>query len=127
MMTTSGSHLFLVPCGLYRQVLLYILEYNQTNCVWTVQFTYCQLCRVTFNIPHSLLAESYVGTGPIRKSIRYHAKGRFGIEKNRYAHYFLILREGPPPPKKKRLKEDCKHYKTLKIINAGPRRIPNSL
>jgi large subunit ribosomal protein L22 len=73
------------------------------------------------------VAESYVGRGPILKRIRYHAKGRFGTERNRYSHYFLILREGPPPKKKKREKESRKHYKTLRIINAGPRGIPNSL
>lgn len=72
-------------------------------------------------------AESYVGRGSITKHIRYHGRGRYGIERRRSAHYFLKLREGSPPPKKKRKKEDHKSFKTLKLINAGPRSIPNSL
>lgn len=73
------------------------------------------------------VAESYVGRGSITKHIRIHGRGRFGIEHRRSAHYFLKLREGLPPPKKKRKKEDHKSFKTLKLINAGPRSIPNSL
>ena len=72
-------------------------------------------------------AESYVGRASITKKIRIHGKGRYGVERRRTAHYFLKLREGLPPPKKKRKKEDHKSYKTLKLINAGPRSIPNSL
>ncbi|EDO37206.1 predicted protein, partial [Nematostella vectensis] len=40
------------------------------------------------------VAESYVGKGKYFKKLRYHARGRFGIEHVHYSHYFLVLREG---------------------------------
>ncbi len=50
-----------------------------------------------------------------------------GIMHKYYAHYFLVLKEGAPPPNKRRAKEDHKKYLTKKLIEAGPRTIPNSL
>lgn len=73
-----------------------------------------------------LAAESYVGKGHYLKRIRYHGKGMHGIMHKYYSHYFLKLAEGPPP-KKKKAREDHKSYKTKKLIEAGPRGIPNSL
>lgn len=73
------------------------------------------------------LAESYVGKGTYLRRIRYHGRGQFGTMHKYYSHYFLRLREGPPPPKKKRKKEDHKSFLTRKLIQAGPRSIPNSL
>ena len=76
---------------------------------------------------HTPTAESYVGKAQYLVRIRYHGKGMFGRMHKYYAHYFLKLREGPPPPKKKKRKEDLGRYKTKRLIEAGPRSIPNSL
>lgn len=76
---------------------------------------------------HIFAAESYVGKGQYLKRLRYHGRGMSGVMYKYYAHYFLKLCEGPPPPKKKRKIEDHKSRKTKKLIEEGPRGIPNSL
>ncbi|XP_064404741.1 large ribosomal subunit protein uL22m-like [Halichondria panicea] len=72
------------------------------------------------------VAESFVGKGQYKKSIRYHGKGMFGNSHKMYAHYFLTLREGRPPRKVRSL-DDHSKWKTKKLIQAGPRTIPNAL
>ncbi|XP_020910056.1 39S ribosomal protein L22, mitochondrial [Exaiptasia diaphana] len=71
------------------------------------------------------VAESYVGKGRYIKKIRYHARGRFGIEERKYSHYFLMLQEGPLLGKNKRRR--LKHMGELEEINRHPRNIKNSL
>ena len=83
--------------------------------------------QITSPLPPPPPAESYVGKGSYLKRIRYHGRGKFGIMHKYYAHYFVRLQQGPAPPKRKRKKEDHKSFLTRKLIQAGPRSIPNSL
>jgi len=71
-------------------------------------------------------AQSYVGKGMYLKRIRYHGRGMHGVMHKTYSHYFLILKQGRAV-RKKRTKEDCRHFKSKKFIEAGPRSIPNSI
>lgn len=82
---------------------------------------------LSLSSPYLPSAESYVGKGTYLKRIRYHGRGKHGIMHKYYAHYFLKLREGPAPPRKKKKKTDHKSFLTRKLIQAGPRSIPNSL
>ena len=70
-------------------------------------------------------AESFVGKGRYVKKIRIHARGRFGIEKKKYCHYFLVLKEGTG--KEKNVKRRLKHMNELEEIQRHPRHIVNSL
>ncbi|RDD39289.1 39S ribosomal protein L22, mitochondrial [Trichoplax sp. H2] len=48
--------------------------------------------------PNQLFVEeSTVGRGLILKGVRYHGKGRAGVQRTYYCHYFLKLKEGQPP------------------------------
>lgn len=71
------------------------------------------------------VAESFVGKGRYVKKIRIHARGRFGIEKKKYCHYFLVLKEGTG--KEKNVKRRLKHMNELEEIQRHPRHIVNSL
>ncbi|XP_044176168.1 39S ribosomal protein L22, mitochondrial-like isoform X2 [Acropora millepora] len=71
------------------------------------------------------IAESFVGKGRYVKKIRIHARGRFGIEKKKYCHYFLVLKEGTG--KEKNVKRRLKHMNELEEIQRHPRHIVNSL
>ena len=139
-MTSSEPQVVLFPwCSLYKKLLQYIVLYSQNNVSNRTKLQYsinicivsmcCKVKQIMMSIsPFSLsLAESYVGKGTYLRRIRYHGRGQFGTMHKYYSHYFLRLREGPPPPKKKRKKEDHKSFLTRKLIQAGPRSIPNSL
>jgi len=71
------------------------------------------------------IAESFVGKGRYVKKIRIHARGRFGIEKKKYCHYFLVLKEGTG--KEKNVKRRLKHMNELEEVQRHPRHIVNSL
>lgn len=66
-----------------------------------------------------------MGKGRYVKKIRIHARGRFGIEKKKYCHYFLVLKEGTG--KEKNVKRRLKHMNELEEIQRHPRHIVNSL
>lgn len=70
-------------------------------------------------------AESYVGKGRYLKRVRYHARGRFGIEHRKFCHFFLVVEEGPV--KEKNMKRRLKHMTELEEIKRHPRHIRNSL
>lgn len=44
-----------------------------------------------------VLAESFVGKGPVIKGMRRHARMRFGVVEYFHCHYFVRLEEGSPP------------------------------
>ena len=69
--------------------------------------------------------ESFVGRGVHHKTIKYHGRGRHGVMRRYYCHYFLVLKEGPPPDKVvvRKYRDLCE----LERARVWPKTIKNSL
>ena len=67
--------------------------------------------------------KSHVGRGAIVRSARFRAKGRTDLQRDRFTHYFLILKLGKPPDRTLKPRPTKSEY----WLDKPPERIPFSL
>ena len=67
--------------------------------------------------------KSHVGRGAILKSAKFRAKGRVDLQRDKFTHYFLILKLGKPPDRTL----EARPTKTEFWLNQPPERISFSL
>merc|ERR1712048_368050 len=72
------------------------------------------------------VARTWVGRGNMLKKIDYKGRGRFGIMRLRYSHYFVELREGVPETVP-RIKRKWSKMTELERVRRCPKTIKNSL
>ena len=75
------------------------------------------------------VSQSYVGrAGHVKRAVK-RARGRMNIEKDHYAHYFLVLQEGTPVVwhKEDVMKRHTKYLHEVEKVKLFPKTIKNSL